>query len=71
MRHFGAIFLGNVVSMGTYSKNAISHIILYIIQSNKNFYTLETFLFQIKPVSLILKLLSEGTFSHVVAHIVV
>ena len=30
-------------------------------------HTLETFLYQIKTVSLILKILSEGTFSRVVA----
>ena len=53
--------------MGTYSKYAISHIILRIIQSNKNYYTLETFLYRIMLISLIVKILSEGTFSRVVA----
>ena len=56
--------------MGTYSKYAISHIILRIIQSNKNYYTLETFLYRTMLISLIVKILSEGTFSRVVAHIV-
>ena len=55
--------------MGTCSKYAISHIILRIIQSNKNYYRLETFLYRIMLSSLIVKILSEGTFSRVVAHV--
>ena len=59
----------HVHQMGTYSKYAISHIILRIIQSNKNHYTLETFLYRIMLIFLIVKILSEGTFSGVVAQL--
>ena len=55
--------------MGTYRKYAISQTILRIIESNKNYYTLKTFLYRIMLISLIVKILPEGTFSGVVAHI--
>ena len=55
---------------GANSKCTISRIIFGIIRSNKNYNTLETFVFHIKLVSLKVKILSEGTFSHVVAHMI-
>ena len=56
--------------MGSYSKLVITHKITEIIWSNKDYkQTLETSNIQANFVFLILKKLSEGTFSHVVAHI--
>ena len=58
-----------MASVGSYSKLVINHKINEIIWSNKEYRTLETSYIQCNFVFLILKLLSEGTFSHVVAHI--
>ena len=55
--------------MGSYSKLVITQKITEIIWSNKDLQTLETSNIQANFVFLILKKLSEGTFSHVVAHI--
>ena len=56
--------------MGTYIKYAISQTILRIIESNKNYYTLKTFLYRFMLISLIVKILPEGTFSRVVAQMI-
>ena len=68
VQNFDVIFHDNMVAGGTYSKSTISCIIILIIRSYKKANTLETFFFQIKLVLPQVKILSEGIFSHVVAH---